>query len=301
MKNKDKQLYGDACSPMSNKTVIVTGGNSGIGKESVIALCKMGAHVVLACRETVHGNEAPAEEVINEIEVLVPGASLSFIPIDLACLTSIRQFAEDFNTQHEQLHVLLNNAGVLSMERKQTRDGFELTMGTNHLGPFLLTNLLLERLISTPQSRVVNVSSKAHSNGRLVFSDNAIETRWPYTGLSAYADSKLANIYFTQELAERLVGTDTTVNALHPGGVATNIWPEPTGLMGLIKKRMMKNLSGPEKGARTSVYLCSSPEAQNVSGKYFYRNKQLLPGRRAQDRSIQKKLWEVSAACTGLI
>ncbi len=285
---------------MSNKTVIVTGGNSGIGRESTIALCSMGAHVVIACRPTAYGNEKPAAEVIDEIEGLVPGAQLSFIPLDLACLASIRHFVEQFTNLHDQLDVLLNNAGVLSMEKKQTRDGFELTMGTNHLGPFLLTNLLLERLTSTPHSRIVNVASKAHSNGKLAFTNNTIETRWPYTGLSAYADSKLANIYFTQELAERLAGTGTTVNALHPGGVATNIWPDSKGVMGIIKRRMIKNLHAPEKGARTSIYLCSSPEAQNVTGKYFYRNKQVLPNRRAQDRSIQKKLWQVSAASTGL-
>ncbi len=285
---------------MLNKTVIVTGGNSGIGKESVLALCKMGANVVIACRETAYGNEKPVAEVIGEIERLVPGAQLSFLPLDLASLASIRNFAALFTKRHAQLDVLLNNAGVLSMERKQTRDGFELTMGTNHLGPFLLTNLLLEHLVSTPNSRIVNVASKAHSNGKLVFANNTIETRWPYTGLSAYADSKLANIYFTQELAERLAGTDTTVNALHPGGVATNIWPDPGGIMGIIKRRMIKNLNAPEKGARTSVYLCSSPETQNVSGKYFHKNKPLLPSSRARDKSIQKKLWQVSVVATGL-
>jgi len=160
--------------------------------------------------------------------------------------------------------------------------------------------LLLEQITNTPNSRIVNVSSKAHSNGKLVFANNTIETRWPYTGLSAYADSKLANIFFTQELAERLAGTSTTVNALHPGGVATNIWPDPKGVMGMIKRRMIKNLNAPEKGARTSVFLCSSPEAQNVSGKYFHRSKQVLPNKRAQDKSVQKKLWQVSAASTGL-
>jgi NAD(P)-dependent dehydrogenase (short-subunit alcohol dehydrogenase family) len=285
---------------MSKKTVIVTGGNSGIGRESVIALCRMGAHVVVACRETAYGNEKPVSEVISEIEALVPGARLSFLPLDLACLSSIRHFVERFTSQYDQLDVLLNNAGVLSMEKKQTRDGFELTMGTNHLGPFLLTNLLLDHLINTPRSRVVNVSSKTHSKGRLVFANDTIEIRRPYTALTAYADSKLANIYFTQELAVRLAGTDTTVNALHPGGVATNIWPESKGVMGIIRRRMIKNLSGPEKGARTSVYLCSSPEAQNVSGKYFYRSKEVSPGKRAQDKDVQKKLWQVSAACTGL-
>lgn len=285
---------------MCNKTVIVTGGNSGIGKESAIALSKMGAHVVMACREKAYGNEKPVADVMVEIETLVPGAKLSFIPLDLACLASIRSFVERFTQQYDRLDVLLNNAGVLSLEKLQTRDGFELTMGTNHLGPFLLTNLLLEQLTSTRHSRIVNVASRAHTKGKLSFADDTIETRWPYTGLSAYADSKLANIYFTQELAERLSGTDTTVNALHPGGVATNIWPDPKGLMGAVRRRIMKNMKAPGKGASTSVYLCSSPMVQNVSGKYFHRKKPIQPGRRTQDMSIQKQLWQVSAVSTGL-
>ncbi len=285
---------------MSNKTVIVTGGNSGIGRESAIALSKMGAEVVIACREQAYGYETPVADVIAEIETLVPGAKLSFIPLDLACLASIRHFAERFLQQYDRLDVLLNNAGVLSPKKLQTRDGFELTMGTNHLGPFLLTNLLLDQLISTPFSRIVNVASRAHTNGKLTFTEDTIEARWPYTGLSAYADSKLANIYFTQELAERLTGTDTTVNALHPGGVATNIWPHPKGLIGNIKRRLMRNLQAPEQGANSSVFLCSSPEVQHVSGKYFYKKKQIKPGKRAQDTSIQKRLWQVSAVSTGL-
>jgi NAD(P)-dependent dehydrogenase (short-subunit alcohol dehydrogenase family) len=285
---------------MTNKTVIVTGGNSGIGKESAIALSKMGAHIVIACRETAYGNEKPVDEVIDEIEHLVPGATLSFIPLDLACLASVRNFVQQFTRQHDQLDILLNNAGVLSMVKKQTSDGFELTMGTNHLGPFLLTNLLLERLTSTPNSRIVNVASKAHAGGKVSFANNTIETRWPYSGLAAYADSKLANIFFTQELAERLSGTTTTVNALHPGGVATNIWPSAKGIIGMIRRRMMKNMSTPEKGARTSVYLCSSPEVQSVTGKYFYKKKQLQPNKKAQNKTIQRQLWQVSAEATGL-
>lgn len=285
---------------MLNKTVVVTGSNSGIGRESAIALSRMGAHVVLACRENAYGNEKPVADVIAEIEALVPGAKLSFIPLDLACLASIRRFAERFLHQFDQLDVLLNNAGVLSVEKRQTKDGFELTMGTNHLGPFLLTNLLLDRISSTPCSRIVNVASRAHTKGKLSFNNNTIETRWPYTGLSAYADSKLANIYFTLELDERLSGTNTTVNALHPGGVATNIWPNSNGLIGKIRRRIMKNMQSPEKGASSSVYLCSSPEVQNISGKYFHKKKQIPPNKRARDRSVQKKLWQVSAVCTGL-
>lgn len=285
---------------MSYKTVIITGANSGIGKESAISLCKMGAHVVIACREIAHGKEKPPLEVIEEIKALVPDAKLSFIPLDLACFASIRSFVEQFNEQHNNLDVLLNNAGLVSLDKKQTVDGFELTMGTNHLGPFLLTNLLLDKLTSTPNSRIVNVASKAHAKGKLSFSKGEIKTRKPYIGLTSYADSKLANIYFTQELAKRIEGTTTTVNSLHPGGVATNIWPDSNGIIGMIRRRLMKNMKSPEKGARTSIYLCSSPDVNGVSGKYFYKNKQKTPDKRASNIKVQKELWDISAACTRL-
>ncbi len=285
---------------MSNKTVIVTGSNSGIGKESAIALCKMGAHVVMACREVAHGNEKTVFEVMDEIKSLVPDVQLSFIPIDLSSFASIRNFVRLFTEKHDRLDVLLNNAGVVSLEKRQTIDGFELTMGVNHLGPFLLTNLLLDLLKNTPGSRIVNVSSKAHAKGKIRFSGDAIKERRPYLGLPTYADSKLANIYFTQELAELLEGSGVTVNALHPGGVASNIWPDSKGLVGMIRRHIVKNLKSPEKGASTSVYLCSSPEVEGITGKYFYKKNQIRPHKRAQDLSIQRQLWKVSAVCTGL-
>ena len=285
---------------MTDKIVIITGANSGIGKESAIAMSKMGAHIVMACRETAHGKEKPAAEVIEEIKNIVPDAKLSFIALDLACLASIHHFVEQFNRQHNRLDVLLNNAGLVSLEKTQTVDGFELTMGTNHLGPFLLTNLLLPRLTNTVESRIVNVASKAHAKGALYFAKNTIKSRRPYIGLATYADSKLANIYFTQELAERLVGTSTTVNALHPGGVASNIWPDSKGIIGMIRRRIIKNMKTPEQGASTSVYLCSSPEVKGISGKYFYKKKVLSTHKRAQNASIQKQLWQVSSACTNL-
>lgn len=285
---------------MPNKTIIITGSNSGIGKESAIALCKMGAHVVMACRETAYGNEKPVLEVMGEIKNQIPDAQISFIPIDLSSFESIRNFVSEFNQKHKHLDVLLNNAGVVSLEKRQTADGFELTMGVNHLGPFLLTNLLLDVLKNTPGSRIVNVSSKAHAKGKIRFSEKGIKERRPYLGLPTYADSKLANIYFTQELAERLAGTGVTVNALHPGGVASNIWPDSKGLVGMIRRHIVKNLKSPEKGASTSVYLCSSLEVEGVTGKYFYKKNAIRPHKRAQDLRIQKQLWEVSAACTGL-
>ena len=285
---------------MDNKTVIITGANSGIGKESAIALAKMGAHIVMACRDTVHGKEQHVLDAMEDIKRLVPEAKLSFIPLDLACFDSIRKFAEKFIKQYKTLDVLLNNAGLVSLERAQTADGYELTMGTNHLGPFLLTNLLLDILKNTPASRIVNVSSRAHTKGKITFEDNAIKTRRPFNGLTTYADSKLANIYFTQELAKRLEGTDTTVNALHPGGVASNIWPDSKGLIGMIRRHVIKNMKTPEKGARTSIYLCSSPDVENVTGKYFYKKKPLAPHKRCKDKDIQNKLWQVSESLTGL-
>jgi NAD(P)-dependent dehydrogenase (short-subunit alcohol dehydrogenase family) len=285
---------------MLNKTVIVTGSNSGIGKYSAIELCKMGAHVVMACRETAYGNEKSVFDVMEEIKALIPNAQLSFIPLDLACFKSIRNFVNQFNQKHRRLDVLLNNAGVVCLDKRKSVDGFELTMGVNHLGPFLLTNLLLEALTNTPGARVVNVSSKAHTKGNIKFSGNTIKERRPYLGLTTYADSKLANIYFTQELAERLSDHKVTVNALHPGGVASNIWPDSKGIIGMIRRRIIKNLKKPEQGASTSIYLCTSPEVEGVSGKYFYKKKQINPHKRTKKIDVQKKLWQVSVACTGL-
>jgi len=285
---------------MLNKTVIVTGSNSGIGKYSAIELCKMGAHVVMACRETAHGNEKSVFDVMEEIKAMMPNAQLSFIPLDLSCFESIRNFANQFNQQHTRLDVLLNNAGVVCLDKRTSVEGFELTMGVNHLGPFLLTNLLSDTLINTPGARVVNVSSKAHAKGKIKFSGDTIKERRPFRGLITYADSKLANIYFTQELAERLSDHKVTVNALHPGGVASNIWPDSKGIVGMIRRRIIKNLKKPERGASTSIYLCTSPEVEGVSGKYFYKNKQIEPHRRAKKVYVQKKLWRVSETCTGL-
>lgn len=285
---------------MLNKTVIVTGSNSGIGKYSAIELCKMGAHVVMACRETAYGNEKPVFDVMKEIKALIPNAQLSFIPLDLACFESIRNFVNQFNQKHRRLDVLLNNAGVVCLDKRKTVDGFELTMGVNHLGPFLLTNLLLDALTNTPGARVVNVSSKAHTKGNIKFSGNTIKERRPYLGLITYADSKLANIYFTQELAERLSAHKVTVNALHPGGVASNIWPDSKGIIGMIRRRIIKNLKKPEQSTNTSIYLCTSPEVEGVSGKYFYKKKQINPHKRAKKIDVQKKFWQVSAVCTGL-
>lgn len=285
---------------MSNKTVIITGSNSGIGKYTAISLCKMGAHVVMACRETAHGNEQSVFDVMKEIKELVPNAQLSFIPLDLACFESTRNFVNQFTQNHSRLDVLLNNAGVVSLDKRKTVNGFELTMGVNHLGPFLLTNLLIDVLVSTPGARVVNVASKGHAKGKIKFSGNKIRERRPYFGLATYADSKLANIYFTQELAERLREHKVTVNTLHPGGVASNIWPDSKGIIGMIRRLIVKNLKGPEQGASTSIYLCSSPEVEGVSGKYFYKKKAISPHRRAHNIEIQKRLWDVSVACTGL-
>lgn len=285
---------------MLNKVVIVTGANSGIGKQSAIAFCGMGAHVVMACRNSKYGKEQHVSEVIDEIKATQPDAKLTFIPIDLASLSSIRAFVCEFQDKFDCLDVLLNNAGLVSLDKLETADGFELTMGTNHLGPFLLTNLLLNKLKNTPDSRIVNVSSKTHAKGKLTFTNDNFRARRPYVGLAAYADSKLANIYFTQELAERLVGTDTTANCLHPGGIASNIWPDSKGIVGMIRRRIVKNLKTPEQGAAPSIYVCSSPDLNGVTGKYFYKKKQIRPHKRAQNRDIQKKLWQISAVLTGL-
>jgi NAD(P)-dependent dehydrogenase (short-subunit alcohol dehydrogenase family) len=201
-----------------DKTVLITGANSGIGLETTRVLAGMGARIVMACRD-----RAKADPLRDQLAGETGNDQLEVMDLDLASLADIRRFAAEFGERHGRLDVLLNNAGCFSMTRQETVDGFELTFGTNHLGPFLLTTLLLPMLRDTPAARIVNVASAAHTAAKLDWDDLQMTRR--YKGFPAYANSKLANVLFTFELARRLADDDVTVNALHPGHVATNIWP----------------------------------------------------------------------------
>jgi NAD(P)-dependent dehydrogenase (short-subunit alcohol dehydrogenase family) len=277
---------------MQGKTVLITGGNSGIGKETAVALARAGAAVVFTSRDPHRGEQAAAD--IRQRS----GADVHVMPLDLASFASIRAFAADFLQRYERLHVLINNAGLILSQRTETREGFETTFGVNHLGHFLLTDLLLDRIKASAPARIINVASRAHRSARkgLDFDDLQLTRR--YSGMQAYARSKLANIYFTRELARRLEGTGVTVNALHPGVVATrfSLDGDDKGIIAWFYRFGRPLLRSSEKGAQTSIYLASSPDVEGVTGKYFADSKEAEPTAIAQDDEVARLLWQASEA-----
>ena len=281
---------------MQGKTVLITGGNTGIGKATAIALARMGAQVTITSRSPDKG-----EAALADIRQQAGSDRVACMRLDLASLAGVRRFAEEFLATHPRLDVLINNAGLVLSTRSETEDGFESTLGVNHLGHFLLTNLLLPRLKESAPSRIVVLSSDAHkvALGGLDFDD--LHARRSYRGIPVYCRSKLANLLFTVELADRLRGTGVTVNAVHPGVVASEFGgPDDTrGIYRWLVKMTHWALISPEKGARTSVHVASSPELEGVSGKYFVRSKPARSSRAAQDRGAALRLWEVSEQLTG--
>ena len=238
---------------MKDKLVLITGANSGIGKETARGLAAMGATIIMACR-----NLEKAEPVRDAIIEETGNARVSVMHIDLASLESIRTFAREFTAAYTCLDVLINNAGTFSTTRQETEDGFEKTMGTNHLGPFLLTHLLLPSLMQASAARVVNVSSAAAFFGKIDLDDLQMTSSYGMVGFRAYAASKLANVLFTQELAQRLEGTRLTVNAVHPGEVNTNIWPDNNWFWRLVNRINSRFRISAEEGARTVIFAAAS-------------------------------------------
>jgi retinol dehydrogenase 14 len=284
---------------MQGKVLLITGANSGIGKETSRALAKKSAIVVMACRNLTRANpvcEAIQEESGNrQVEVM---------QLDLASLSSIRAFADEFVGKYPRLDVLINNAGIFSLRREETVDGFEETMGVNYFGPFLLTNLLLPLIVKTPEARIVNVSSDALFSGQIDLDDLNYKKKYPAFGFKAYGTSRLATVLFTQELAERLQGSGITANSLHPGTVATNIWnigPEIKAYQLLIHRITRSFMLSPEEGAQTSIYLASSDAVKGVTGKYFYKNQVKDVSPQCKDIQIQRSLWQISEKLTGLV
>lgn len=272
------------------KTIVVTGANTGIGKETARGLATLGATVVMVCRERQRGESAQ-----HDIKQSTGNDRVELMICDFSSQISIRQFVEAFKQRHDRLEVLVNNAGVVLRERSMTEDGFESTFAINHLGYFLVTNLLLDVLKTSAPARIVNVASTAHKYARLDI--NAWVTGRDFSAFGAYANSKLANILFTFELARRLEGTGVTANCLHPGGVGTNLFRElPKFLQALIK---LVTLSA-ERGARTSIYLASSPEVEGVTGKYFARRKEAKSSDASRNKEAALQLWELSEELTGL-
>ena len=274
---------------MQDKVCLVTGANSGIGRVTAIGLAKRGATVVLVCR-----NEERGGPVLEEIRRNGRG-SAALLVADLASQRQVRAVAAAFLARFDRLDVLVNNAGVAGWgTRLVTEDGLERTFAVNHLAPFLLAALLLDRLKASAPARVVTVSSAAHRNPALHFDDLEGERR--YSAFGAYSRSKLANILFTNELARRLEGSGVTANCLHPGVVATGIFRNLPRWMRMV---FVSPLAlSPEKGADTMLYLASASEVAGVSGHYFVRRKARRPSRAARDDAAARRLWAASEALT---
>ncbi len=283
---------------MQGKTVVVTGANSGIGFETATALAGMGARVVVTARNADKGRAAVAAVA----QRLGGEAQVQLVVFDLADLSSVRRGAAEILEQAPRLDVLVNNAGLVLSERSETVDGFEATFATNHLGPFLLTNLLLDRIRASSPARIVNVASTAHSAARkgILFDDLQSEKR--YATMRVYGQSKLANILFTQELARRLEGTGVTANSLHPGTVRTGYGADgdARGLLAFGIKISSPFFLSPAEGARTSVYLASDTAVAGVSGEYFVKCKARQPKPWARDQEAARRLWQVSEELVGL-
>ncbi|XP_055491387.1 retinol dehydrogenase 14a isoform X2 [Leucoraja erinacea] len=286
---------------MRGKTVIVTGANSGIGRATASGLARLQARVILACRDP-----AAAEEVAREMRQQDRGdgaasGEVLVRQLDLASLTSVRGFCQRIVEEEQRLDVLINNAGIFQCPYMKTEDSFEMQFGVNHLGHFLLTNLLMDLLKRSAPSRVVVVSSKLYKYGEINFDD--LNSEKSYNKSFGYSRSKLANILFTRELAKRLDGTGVTVNVLHPGIVRTNLGRHIS--IPLLGQPIFKFVSWaffktPEQGAETSLYLATSPDVDGVSGEYFgdCKQEELLP--KAMDDAVAKMLWDESAKMVGL-
>ena len=272
-------------------TVIITGGNAGIGKETAVGLARAGMNVVITSRNLERGNAA-----LEEIRSRSGSDAVEVMSLDLADFRSIRGFADDFLASHERLDVLVNNAGLVLTSRTETVNGFETTFAVNHLGPFLLTQLLLDRIRASTPARIVVVSSHAHKGARKGLDFDDLQSEQRYGGFGVYGKTKLANIYFTRELARRLDGTGVTANALHPGFVASRFGRDgDIGWMGTIGMPLARPFAiSPEKGARPSIYLASSPEVADVTGGYFYKCKPSTPTSVARDDEAARRLWAVS-------
>jgi len=277
-------------SSMQGKICMVTGANSGIGKATALELAQMGATVVMVCRDRARGEEAR-----REITTKSRKNAVDLLQADLSSQQSIRQLVENFQHRYTHLHVLINNAGAaFPGRRRETVDGLEMTFAVNYLAPFLLTNLLLDVLKASAPARIVNVSSAAHKSGYIQLDD--LQAEKLYRPMRTYPQAKLAVVLFTYELARRLQGTEVTANCLHPGFVATNFAQSDGGpAVRLLVKVLGSFGTSPQEGAKTSIYLASSPEVEGITGQYFVKS---IPRRSAAisyDESLQRQLWEQSA------
>jgi NAD(P)-dependent dehydrogenase (short-subunit alcohol dehydrogenase family) len=273
---------------MKGKICLVTGGTNGIGKATAQALAQMSATVVIVGRDAQKTSQA-----VQEIRAASGNNKVESLLADLSSQKEVRRLANEFKSKYSHLHVLLNNAGAVFMQRQLSVDGIEMTFALNHLAAFLLTNLLLDTLKASAPARIINVSSDAHTSGKIEFDNLQGEQNYRPR---AYDNSKLANILFTMELARRLEGTGVSVTALHPGfvstGFAKNNGKVIAALVSIFAPLVARS---PAKGAETSIYLASSPSVDGITGKYFYDSQVIPAAPQATDMMVARKLWDVSA------
>lgn len=270
---------------LAGKVCIVTGSNSGIGKETAFALAEIGANVVMVVR-----NQEKGQKALEEIVTKTGNHSVSLMVCDMSSMASILGFASDLKKSYDHLDVLINNAGAEFVKRQLTAEGFEQTFAVDYLAPFLLTYELLDLLKASTPSRIINVSSGLAKNGKVDFYD--LQNEKNYKGMQAYSNAKLMLMMFTYELSRRLTGTGVTVNVLMPGFVATNLGKNSGSLRSAIMFTMVRPMQiSAKKGAETSVYLASADEVKNVSGKCFAKKKEATTCPVSYDVSVQERLW----------
>jgi retinol dehydrogenase 14 len=278
--------------PMAGRTVLVTGGTGGIGRATALGLATTGAHLAITGRD-----RGRAEAAAGEIRAA--GGRVDVFVADLSSQSEVRRLADEVLQRLSRIDVLVNNVGGYWNTRHVTADGLERTFALNHLAPFLLTNLLLDRLQQSAPARVVTVSSNAHAQGRIDFDD--LQGERSYSGARAYSQSKLANVLFTYELARRLPATSVTANALHPGVVRTSFGAEdPGGVQRRLVPFMRLFMKAPAQGAATSIHLACAPELERVTGRFFANRKPTRSARHSYDQAAAARLWQVSTELVGL-
>lgn len=272
---------------------MVTGATSGIGLVTALALAQQGATVVIVGRNPERG-----AATVARITQATGNTAVTWCIADLSSQAQVRQLAEEFHRRFERLDVLVNNAGALFTKRNLSADGIETTFALNHLGYFLLTHMVLDRLKASAPARIVNVASGAHRGGQVNFAD--LQGQHRYGGWRAYCQSKLANVLFTYELASQLAGTGVTANALHPGFVATNFGKNTPGAFAWLMRGLHMLALSPARGAETMTYLATAPEVEGVTGQYFVKKRAVQSAPVSYDRDVAQRLWRISAEMVGL-
>ncbi len=277
---------------ITHKVILITGATDGMGLETARALAKHNPRLVLVGRNATKG-----QRVVEELKQESGNQAIEFMQADLSAQQDIRELVKTFKSKYDRLDVLINNAGAYIPVKQLSADGFEMTFALNHLGYFLLTNLLLDELTRSAPSRIINISSAAHASAR--FDINNLNSEGKYSPWNAYATSKLENLYFTYELADRLKGTDVTVNAVHPGLVNSQFGKQGSGPFLAIFRLMQKFIGKTAaNGAKTSIYLALADEVEGITGSYFANEKMAQSSKVSQDREMGRKLWEMSEKMT---